>query len=422
MSPPPSRLRYPGLERVGEILRPALVHTPCTLCSYASAGPQDEALPPLVVSSKSVQLPFHCRATRCGKRVSMRRILLVGLGSMGRRRIRLLQQFWPELELAGVDLQAERRAQTAQEFRIPVSGDLEVSLHDFRPDAVFTCSPPGTHAEAIVRAHARRCHTFSEIELDSADHRRILESAATHGRIAFLSSTMLYRREIQWLGERVCKLDQEGTSALYAFQVGQYLPDWHPWEDYRGFFASRRPTNGCREILGIHLPWILRVFGSLHSVEIRAARLTHLEIQFPDALVISCEHARGAIGSFLVDVVSRKPVFQLRLSTEAGHVQWDGTPQGLQELTPPNREMVSIGAYDQATQLAGYASHIIEDAYRGEIEAFLAVVEGDVSAARYTYQEDLLVQEAIDMIQARADASADAWMARRSSATEQARS
>ena len=40
---------------------------------------------------------------------------------------------------------------------------------------------------------------------------------------------------------------------IINISLGQYLPDWHPWESYKSFFVSNKKTNGCRELFAIEL-------------------------------------------------------------------------------------------------------------------------------------------------------------------------
>lgn len=62
------------------------------------------------------------------------------------------------------------------------------------------------------------------------------------------------------------KIKETNDSLTYIYHVGQYLPDWHPWESYKDFFIGKKETNGCREIYAIQLPWILDAFGLVKNV------------------------------------------------------------------------------------------------------------------------------------------------------------
>ena len=89
----------------------------------------------------------------------------------------------------------------------------------------------------------------------------------------FLSSTMLYRRETQYIKQQVAEF---GKPVHYIYHIGQYLPDWHPWENYKNFFVGNARTGGVREIFGIDLPWLLDAFGDVESVTVQKDTISDL--------------------------------------------------------------------------------------------------------------------------------------------------
>ena len=73
--------------------------------------------------------------------------LVIGLGSMGRRRVRCLRQLGVQ-SIEGFDLRADRRAQAAQEYGIPVREQLAAG--DLRAfDVVVVSTPPDQHHTAL---------------------------------------------------------------------------------------------------------------------------------------------------------------------------------------------------------------------------------------------------------------------------------
>ena len=70
------------------------------------------------------------------------KILVIGLGSMGRRRIRLIQRIYPEYELLGVDMKQERRQTCEDEYHIRTKEDLPDALRESGIDCAFVCTSP----------------------------------------------------------------------------------------------------------------------------------------------------------------------------------------------------------------------------------------------------------------------------------------
>ena len=44
---------------------------------------------------------------------------------------------------------------------------------------------------------------------------------------------------------------------------GHFLPNWHPWEDYRKFYASKKETGAAREVVPFELIWIIALFSKI---------------------------------------------------------------------------------------------------------------------------------------------------------------
>lgn len=72
-----------------------------------------------------------------------------------------------------------------------------------------------------------------------------IKLAEQKGKVLFLSSTPLYKEEMQIVNDKV---KENGKLCAHQYHVGQYLPDWHLWDNLKNFFASNKNTNGCREL------------------------------------------------------------------------------------------------------------------------------------------------------------------------------
>ncbi|MEG1017760.1 MAG: Gfo/Idh/MocA family oxidoreductase, partial [Oscillospiraceae bacterium] len=247
--------------------------------------------------------------------------VVVGLGSMGKRRIRLMREFFSEINVCGVDTNEQRRAQTAEQFQVECYASLKEAV-TAAPDIGFVCTSPLSHSAIIKEMLENNINVFTEINLVSDGYEKNCALAQKKGLELFLSSTPIYRRETQYIERRA----QEAQCPLfYRYHVGQYLPDWHPWENYRDFFVGDRRTNGCREIFGIELPWLVRAFGDIESTAEVKARQSSLVIDYADSYLVTLSHSSGICGQLAVDIVSRKAVRDFELFGEKLYLRWGGT-------------------------------------------------------------------------------------------------
>ncbi len=319
------------------------------------------------------------------------KICVIGLGSMGRRRIRLIKQLYKKATIIGIDKNADRVRYVADEYKIncfPALSDIPKGF-----DCAFVCTSPQSHASIIKECLENNLHIFSEINLMDELYDENIKLAKQRKRVLFLSSTALYKQEMQIINR---KIKENGRPCVYQYHVGQYLPDWHPWDDLKDFFVSNRNTNGCRELLSIELPWIWYTFGEIKTVHVLKTKLTDLEIDFPDTYLVQIEHQNRNFGNLAIDVVSRQAVRKLEIFNEDIYIRWDGTPETLYEknIISGVLDQIPAGEYIREN---GYSESVNEYAYMKEIEDFFYVING--KEPLYSFEKDKKIIAVIDEIE-----------------------
>lgn len=321
-----------------------------------------------------------------------RNIVIIGLGSMGKRRIRLLKELYPENKYFGIDSNVDRAVAVRDEYEVDVFDSLD-ELQQSEIFAAFICTSPKSHAKLIEQCLIKGWHVFTEINLLSDKYEENIALAKKMNRTLFLSSTPIYKEEIRYITKRV--QDTQGKKA-YSYHVGQYLPDWHPWDILEDFFVSDKATNGCRELMAIEFPWLLNTFGKISDMHVIRQTLTGLNLGFSDTYSIQFKHENGIVGNVMIDVVSRQAVRRLEIVGENLYITWAGIPDTLYEkdLDTGQLKCVHTGAYIHDEH---YGSFINEYAYMQEIQEFFMVIEG--KTACYGFEDDLITLSLIDQIE-----------------------
>jgi predicted dehydrogenase len=237
------------------------------------------------------------------------RILLVGLGSIGQRHLRNLQTRgtfeYVAMRSRGLPLPDEF---SALPLRVVTALDEAVAS---QPDVAFLCAPASVHPVVLGRlVRETGCHVFIEKpmapSLDGlADCARLLEG---QGRKSLVGYNLRCHP--------VCAVVQEtlrqgvlGRVTSARASVGQYLPDWHPHENYRhGYSASRRLGGGVMLDLIHEIDLLYAWFGKPEVVKAVAGKSSALDIDTEDTAEILCRFAGGLIGSIHMDYVQRVPM------------------------------------------------------------------------------------------------------------------
>ncbi len=338
------------------------------------------------------------------------KIMIVGLGSMGKRRMRLLHEIAvgdnTELTLYGVDGRSDRRKEAEDQasergFEIKTYASIDEACiradadGNGKIDAAVISTSPLSHAAIIKECLDKGLNVFTELNLVTDGYDENLKLAEEKGLTLFLSSTPIYRDEMRYITGKVAETDKKLN---YTYHVGQYLPDWHPWESYKDFFIGNKRTNGCREILAVELPWMVRAFGDIEMLQMISSRQTGLDIEFNDCYNLLIRHRSGHTGVFTVDVVSRPPVRDLKVIGEEFYISWDGSPEGLKEYCGSTTELKAVDLYEAIEHEEGYNPTIVENMYVTELKDFLSVLRGE-KKAEYSFEKDKEILDIIDKIE-----------------------
>lgn len=321
-------------------------------------------------------------------------ILVVGLGSMGKRRIRLLKKMYQQYHIYGVDLNAQRCAFVKKEYEMETFPTMEEAVSQRKFECAFVCTSPLTHAGIIKTCLENDMNVFTELNLVSDAYVDNINLAKQKNKLLFLSSTMIYRDEMKYLRERI----DAKKCYSYTYHVGQYLPDWHPWENYKDFFVADKKTNACREILAIELPWIVKTFGEIEHIKYVRTKATKLDIDYDDSYMILLQHKSGTIGSLCVDVVSCEPIRSLKIVAENLYLSWDGDEDSFFEKAGSQQELKKISLYDEIDHLEGYNKTIIENEYANELIQFFDELQEKADSI-YNFEDDLKTLSIIDEVE-----------------------
>ncbi|MFN0276208.1 MAG: Gfo/Idh/MocA family protein [Chitinophagales bacterium] len=185
-------------------------------------------------------------------------ILLMGAGSIGERHIRNLWQFG--YNNISVFRQRNLPFRDIGDAKVRVLLDWEdVKNKNFR--CAFICTPTSQHLDQALLCINENMHVFVEKPLShNLDKFEELEAALQNKEIYFHVGYMLHfhpflKQVKQWT------LDETfGKLKTFETTWHSYLPDWHPWENYKTSYAARPEMGGGAALTLCHdvelMQWI----------------------------------------------------------------------------------------------------------------------------------------------------------------------
>lgn len=250
----------------------------------------------------------------------MMKFLIIGLGSMGKRRIRNLNALGYKL-IAGFDIREDRRLEATSKYGIIVFDDFEHALEEFAPDALIISTSPKYHMEYAFRGADEQLSCFIEASVVEADKILALANKIKEIQIVIVPScTMRYCAGPKKVKE-IIESGLIGKPLNLNYQTGQFLPDWHPWEKIEEFYVSDRQTGGCREIVPFEVTWLNNIFGQPEPLACVKAKITDLEADIDDIYHCLLCYPGNMLANITVEVISRpQPTRELRILGSKGEL------------------------------------------------------------------------------------------------------
>ena len=250
----------------------------------------------------------------------------MGCGSIGEKHIRNLMTL-QAVKIIVCDSNQNRLFKVRREYGIDENyTDLKQALSK-DIDAVLVCTPTALHVPIASAAIDNGCHVFVEKPLsnDLEGVSKLVERADKRGLVIMVGFNLRFHPSFQ----RIKKLlDDEriGKVICARVQVGQYLPDWHPWEDYRKSYSAQRTLGGGIILDAIHeLDYVRWFLGDVKEVFCFADKLSDLEINTEDVAEILLKFKEGPIANVHMDYIQRSYNRSIHLIGDKGTIIWNIT-------------------------------------------------------------------------------------------------
>ena len=250
-------------------------------------------------------------------------VLIAGFGSIGRRHFRNLKEFGCSTFV----FYRTRRGTIPDEESAawPTVSELsEISKHS--PRIAIISNPTSEHLAVAQAAVDAGCDLYLEKpvsdRLDGCEE--LLATVRDRKAIAMVGCQFRFHPLLAELRERMLAGDLGITLGADA-EWGEYLPDWHPWEDHRSSYSARADLGGGVVLTLIHpLDYLHWLFGEVTQVQAAIRSVPALQTPAGEDWADICLRFRSAvIGRVHLDYVQRPAVHRLRVWGEKGRAELD---------------------------------------------------------------------------------------------------
>jgi len=312
------------------------------------------------------------------------RVVVVSLGSIGRRHLANLRSLYPAMRIA-----VWRRPGSAEEAP-PGADRLCSSLEDvlrFRPDAAIIASPTVTHLDIAIRLASEGIHLFIEkpIAHQITGIDELLAVCNQNKLVLMVGYNLRFLPSLRRARHLILDGAIGGVISARA-EVGQYLPTWRPDSDYREGVTARSDLGGGVLLeLSHEIDYVLWIFGAPTRVIATGGRYGDLEIDVEDVMELLLLYDSPArLVSVHLDMLQRAPIRQCRFIGSDGVLVWDG----LKDEVNWHKK----GAWQMAEDVSMADKNQL---YRDELRHFFACIEAHAPPA-CSGEDGLAVMAVVD--------------------------
>ncbi len=231
--------------------------------------------------------------------------LICGVGSIGRRHLNNLRALG---ETDFVLLRSHHSTLPNDELDgIPTVTEIKAALAH-KPDTVIVSNPTSLHLEIAIPAAQAGCAILLEKPI-SHDMQRVDElqtALEANGNRLLVGFQFRFHPVLCKLRDLIAK-NEIGKVTSFRAHWGEYLPGWHPWEDYRQSYSARAELGGgVVNTLSHPLDYLRWFFGNPSELWAYTSSIG-LGLDVEDTAEIGLCYSNGMTGSVHLDYIQQPP-------------------------------------------------------------------------------------------------------------------
>ena len=272
------------------------------------------------------------------------KILVIGAGSIGRRHINNLNLLGYE-DIDVVDINDANLDYAKKNFKIKETfNDFKDAISSKSYDAAFVLTPPIYHIPMALELARNGIDLFIEKplghNLENVDE--LMKIKENNNLIIMVG----YNQKFNFGLRKLKSYIEEGILGKIYYiraEVGQYLPDWRPWQDYRKSYTAIKELGGGMILDGSHeIDYVMWLANSkVKEIKSISGKISNLEINVEDIVEVILKFENNVIASIHLDMIEKGYNRYCKILGEKGSVKWIFKDNTLEFYDGESKELIT---------------------------------------------------------------------------------
>jgi len=274
------------------------------------------------------------------KAAPINRLLIIGLGSIGRRHLAFARKLLPEATIAVL---RHKTGSDIPEYADYIFYTMAEALA-FAPQVAVIANPATFHISSAMPLADAGIHTLIEKPISTTTD-GVVELLNSFNRTNTVLTIGYNLRFLSSLQKFKSMLDEKKIGEIWSVhsEIGQYLPNWRPDSDYRQSVSARYALGGGVLLeLSHELDYLRWIFGEVKWVQAVLARQSDLEVDVEDSAYLTLgfaarNSARSLIATANLDFIRQDTTRSCTAVGKLGSLRWNGI-EGTVEFWAPDQQ------------------------------------------------------------------------------------
>ena len=248
------------------------------------------------------------------------RVAVIGYGSIGKRHVSNLLKI-PKVQII---LCTKQDVKDLSPKKVKIVKSISECIRE-KPDVGIIANVSSLHVTTAIKLAKADIDLFVEKPLSNSldGIKELINIVKKKNLITQMGCQLRFHKCIKEI-KRVIATKKLGKIISVKVECGSYLPDWHPYEDYRKSYASKNDLGGGVVLTNIHeIDYLYWIFGMPKGVFSVTGKYSNLEISADDLCAGIIEFNENIIAEIHLDYFQKPEYRSCKIIGTKGTVYWD---------------------------------------------------------------------------------------------------